>query len=315
MIRPVAVAVLLTVCLALASAVHAQLDAPVWYVQYEVRIHADASHAQSGMQGPTTVAWKVDNSFENTVKLDMRNMGQVLSLDMSKFDTAKMQNMSPTEQLKMSQQMLDAMQNCANWMVGPVEGLDDGEAMQAHMIATSVPVRINYDCTTTGSNLVTEMGSHYDLLVRTTAVDSSKKVYCSPDQVKFEMNAATHKYWLVIPFVFRSMENKTPEVEFVTVSKTCAPGTNAWGEGERTTNMTSIDIIGSEFKLDTLPNRSQNPLIEGTIDASGRIAGQKSFQGHMTSTGPDVPVTLTYTYTVTQTPPAARPAARPAAKK
>jgi hypothetical protein len=252
--------------------------------------------------------WKVDNVFENTVKLDMRNMGQVLSMDMSKFDQAKMQNMSPAEQLKMSQQMLDAMQNCANWMQGPVENVDDSEALRAHMVAVSVPVNINYDLMVTGNDLVSEMGSHYDVVEHTTALYSGGKLYCSPDQVKFEMNSSSRKYWLSIPFTFRDMEGKGIDVDFVTMRKSREPGTTAWKEDETTTNKMSIDLIGEGFRPDPLPNGAQVPLIEGTLDASGRISGEKSFMGHTDRTGPDVPVTLTYKYTVTQTPPPARPA-------
>ena len=302
MSRPAAPVVLFLLCLVLAGAANAQLDAPVWYVQYEVRVHTDTSLSGNGMRGLTTTAYKVNNVFSNTVKLDMRNDGAVLSMDMSKIATGDYAKLSPQEQLKITQQMLDGMQSTANWMQGPIEVGEDSNAMLNHMKDVSVPLTIDYEITTTGNNLVNEVGDHYDFFEQTTATYSGGNVYTSPDQVKFEMNTAKHKYWLVLPYNFQDMSGSSNSVSWVTVTKHRATGTTAWDPEERSTNTSGVDIIGSAFRLNPLPNGATQPVIEGTLDASGKISGEKSFTGRMDRTG-EAPVTLTYRYTVSRTPP------------
>jgi hypothetical protein len=288
-----------------AGAAHAQLDAPVWYVQYEAKLHTNFTQAGTGMRGGITTVYKIEHTFTNTSKLDMRNPGAVISLDVSKLTGADYTKLSPQEQLKISQQMLDGMQYTANWMQGPMENVDDTDAMHRHMLDVSVPIRISYEETSTGNNLVNEVGTHYDMWEQTTASYSGSNVYASPDQVKFEMNTKTKQYWLVLPFAFQDMNNLGSVVPWVTVRKSRATGAAAWDPEERTTSKTGIDVIGGGFRLKLPPTGFQAPVIEGTLDGSGRISGTKSFTGHMDRPGADVPVTLTYTYTVTQTPPAA----------
>ena len=303
MSRSVVLLFLLCLC---ASTAFAQFEAPVWYVQYEVKIHTDVTQSENEMRGPTTSVYKIEHSFTGTSKLDMRNAGQVLSMDVSKFASADYTKLSPQEQLKISQQMLDAMQYTANWMQGPLENVDD---MQKHMLDVSVPVHISYTETTTGNNLVNEVGTHYDFWEQTTATYGGGNVYTSPDQVKFEMNTKTNKYWLLLPFNFQNMEGKNDQVQWVTVRKHRQTGTTAWDPEERSTSTSGVDVIGGGFRLDVPPAGFTSPVIEGALDGSGRITGTKSFTGHMDRPGAGVPVTLTYTYTVSQTPPP------PAAKK
>jgi hypothetical protein len=301
MTRYLAPVLLLVLSLSHARAAHAQLDAPVWYVQYRVTVKADFTQPD----GAWTRVYKVDNSFATTVKLDMRNQGQVLSLNMQRFDPEKMKNMTPADQLKLSQDMLNAMQDCANWMQGPIEGLDDTIGMRNHMIAVSVPVRIHYELTANGHDVVDEMGSHWDSFEQTTASFSGGNVYTSPDQARFEMNTATKKYWLSLPFTFQDMNDPQKEIEWVTVRKSKAVGAAAWDPEERSTSSTGLDLIGDAFRPDPpFANGGLIPVIEGTLDSSGRISGERSYTGHTARTGPNVPVTLTYRYTVTQTPPA-----------
>src|SRR5262245_4912496 len=125
MSRPVAPVLLFLLCLVLAGAAYAQLDAPVWYVQYEVKLHTNFTQQGSAMKTGITTVYKIDHSFTSTSKLDMRNAGAVISLDVSKLTGADYTKLSPQEQLKISQQMLDGMQYTANWMQGPMENVDN----------------------------------------------------------------------------------------------------------------------------------------------------------------------------------------------
>ena len=89
-----------------------------------------------------------------------------------------------------------------------------------------------------------------------------------------------------------------------------AHGATAWEPEETHTEETGVDVLGESFRFDTLPAGQTIPIIEGTTDASGKVAGVKSYTGHMDRMGPAVPVTLTYRYTVTKTPPARAAGAR-----
>jgi hypothetical protein len=292
----------LVVVLGGVSAAHSQMafDSNVAYVDYQVTIKVDHTAQDQGR----TITWNYQSVWENTVKLDLRSQGQVLSmLTGNQLDPAKLQNMSPAEQMKMSQQMLEAMQYAANWIQGAPEGVDGGDAMLAHMKAASVPVRVSYTKTTTGNDLVDEMGAHVDTWEQTTLTYAGSG-YTYPDQVKFEMNSSSKKHWLSLPFNFQDMQNQGNALKFVTVSKSRAHGATAWQPEETRSEETGVDVLGESFRFDALPNGQTIPIIEGTTDATGKVSGEKSYNGHMDRLGPSVPVTLTYRYTVTKTPPA-----------
>jgi hypothetical protein len=295
---------ILVLCVALPVSAQMSLDSDVCYVQYRVTIKADHTTAGKALSEGRTIVTKYESVWENTVKLDMRSPGQTLSmLTGNQLDPAKLQKMSPAEQLKFSQDMLNAMQYSANWMQGAPEGLDGGDAMLAHMQSVSVPVRVSFQQTTTGSDLVSEMGSHFDMFEQTT-LSYAGTGYTSPDQVKFEMNSSSKKYWLALPFNFKDMQNQGDALKFVRVSKDRPHGAAAWNPEETHTDETGVDVLGESFRCEANMNGQQFPTIEGTIDATGNISGEKSFPGHMDRLGPDVPVTLTYRYTVTKAPPA-----------
>jgi len=284
------------------SVAHSQmsLDSDVCYVNYTVTIKVD--HTAS-VQGRTDT-WKYESVWENTVKLDQRTPGQALSIvNGNQFDPAKLAKMTPAEQMKVSQDMLNAMQYAANWMQGAPEGVDGGDAMLAHMQAVSVPVRVNYAMTSTGNDLVDEMGSHFDVDDKTSLTYSGTN-YTYPDQVKFEMNSASNKHWLILPFNFQDMTNQGNALKFVTVSKNRPHGAANWNPAETHTEETGVDALGESFRFDTIANGQSIPIIEGTTDATGKVSGTASYPGHMDRLGANVPVTLTYRYTVTKTPPA-----------
>jgi hypothetical protein len=205
--------------------------------------------------------------------------------------------------MKFSQQMVDAMQYTANWIPNAPEGLDGGDAMLAHMKAVSVPVHVSFTKTTTGDNLEDETGGHYDIWEQTTLTYAGN-AYTSPDQVKFEMNTASKKHWLSLPFNFQDMENQGNVLKWVTVRKSRKHGATAWNPEETHTEETILDALGESFRFDTLPNGQLIPIIEGTTDAAGKVSGVRSYPGHMDRFGPAVPVTMSYRYAVTTTPPA-----------
>jgi hypothetical protein len=287
-------------CLVPAAVANAQLEAPVWYVQYEVTMKAD--HTASDSRGITTAS-KLNTSFSSSAVLDMRNPGQVLSMDYSGMDAEKMKNMTVAEQMKISQQMMEAMQYTANWMRGPRDVGSESDAMMKQMLSETVPIEISFERITTGNNLPDETGGRYDSYHQTTASASGGSLYTHNDQVKFEINTASKKYWLMLPHAGQDLNTAANDLKWVDVTKTRKTGATAWENEDRKTRETAIDF-GNGFKLDPQPGGGESMLIVGTLDPSGKISGEKSFTGRLGVTGADVPVTVTYQYTVTQTPPA-----------
>src|SRR5436190_16773429 len=91
------IALSLLVVLGGVSAAHSQmsLDSDVCYVQYQVTIKADQTAGKSA-PGEKTVVTRYESVWENTVKLDLRSPGQVLSmLTGNQLDPAKLQHMTP----------------------------------------------------------------------------------------------------------------------------------------------------------------------------------------------------------------------------
>ncbi|HKW13405.1 MAG TPA: hypothetical protein VJS69_02860 [Candidatus Krumholzibacteria bacterium] len=284
---------------ALTARAQVSFDSNVCYVSYQVKINVDHTSTDQGR----TTTWKYESVWDNTVKLDVRSPGQVLSMVTANIDPAKLQKMSPTEQLQYSQNMINAMQYTANWIPNAPEGVDGGDAMLAHLKAVSVPVRVTYTKTTTGDNLGDETGGHYDIWEQTTLTYAGN-AYTSPEQAKFEMNTASKKHWLSLPFNFKDVENQGNVLKWVTVSKSRKHGAAAWDPAETHTDESILDAVGGSFRFDQIPAGQTTPIIEGTTDATGKVAGTQSYAGHMDRLGPNVPVTMTYHYVVTTTPPA-----------
>ena len=299
MTRILALATALVCATAFTAGAQVSFDSNVCYVAYQVKMNAD--HTETG--GGRTTTWKYESVWDNTVKLDVRSPGQVLSMVTANIDPAKLQKMSPTEQLQYSQNMINAMQYTANWIPGAPEGVDGGDAMLAHMKAVSVPVRVSYTKTTTGNDLVDGRGDHWDTWEQTTLTYAGN-AYTSPDQAKFEMNTASKKHWLSLPFGFKDVENQGNVLKWVTVSKARKHGATAWDPEQTHTDESVLDAVGGSFRFDQIPAGETTPIIEGTTDATGKVSGTQSYAGHIDRLGPGVPVTMTYRYAVTTMPPA-----------
>jgi hypothetical protein len=309
MTRPIALLLTVAAAVALASEARAQREAPVWYLDYQVTMKA--SHSSSGPrdQGTCNTTWAFDRSFAGVKKLDLRSDGANLTqtLSMSAMDPEKIKTMSPAEQLKFTQQFLDAMQYTANWIPGPLEVGDDLAAMRKYTIEASNPVRVSYDSVSICDNMVNEMGNRYAQYRRTTVPVTAGKGYAGEVFV-FEMNTAHKKYWISIPYLVQDMEGTTRPVKFDDVSKIGPPGAKTWGPEDKGTHDMPIDWLPFGLKIDPTPPW-QSPIVQGTLPATeGRISGEQSFKGSFAEGAGTIPVTLTYKYTLTTTAPARKPA-------
>ena len=287
---------MLVVVFAPITAVRAQHDVPVWYIQYDVTIKADHS-AKNTVGSETTTTWNFERFFAASAKLDMRNEGSVIAQTQSiTADPEKFKNMSQAEMMKYSQDMLAAMQYAANWMPGPNDGATD---MLTYMKANSVPVRFHYVEKTAGNNLTDEMNYKYDYESVRTGTASGGAIYPG-DQHKFEVNTQSKKYWLLLPYTGQNMDGGMRDITWETVDKTRPAGSGAWEE-KRTTEDASIDWLPA-FKLELPPNTGMAPVIEGTYTAPDKITGEKTFKGSYSAGAHTVPLTVTYRYTVSSTP-------------
>lgn len=288
--------------LALAPAVRAQHDVPVWYIAYDVTIRVDHTRTvtpESGGSVTTTV--KFERSFSARAKLDLRNEGSVIvQTRQALMDPEKMKNMSQAEIMRYTRDMLNAMQYVANWMPGPPELGDEPDAMMRHMKASSSPIRFRYEETRSGSNVTDEMGGRYDYLWTRTGTASGGLLYLG-DQYKLEINTQSNKYWLLLPYGGQDLDPQTRLVKWVTVEKARPAGAAAWGEEKRTTDDSTVDWLPA-FKLELPPNQGEWPLIEGSIASPDRITGEKTFNGSYADGTATVPVTVTFRYTVSSTP-------------
>jgi hypothetical protein len=285
-----------------AATASAQLDTPVWYLSYDATIKtAHNADALDGTKG--TVAWTVERGFSGaTAVLDLRSEGAVLSAtQMMSMDPDKMKNMSPEEAMKFSQQYMDAMQYTANWMPGPVEGVDGQDGMRRHMESVSVPVNIKYERFASGV-AIDDDEKEFDYERKTTAKSLGHKIYLS-DQFKFELNTSSKKYWLSLPYWGQDMSG-TEGVEWVETGKSRPTGTPTWGAEEHTTRNSQLEHFLAEFKVEPGKDGMGGFLIEGTFSGTGPITGEKTFKGTLNDGAHTVPMTLTYRYTVSPTPPA-----------
>jgi hypothetical protein len=293
-------------CLAFAPASRAQHDVPVWYIAYDVTVRVDHTASvrpESG--GSVTTTIKLERSFSGTAKLDLRNEGSVIvQTRQALMDPDKMKRMSQAEIMKYTQDMLNAMQYTANWMPGPPDLGDEPDAMMRHMKASSFPVRFRYEETRSGSNLVNETGSKFDSLWTRTGTASGGLLYPG-DQIKFEVNTQSNKYWLLLPYGGQDLDPQSRLIKWVTVEKTRAAGAAAWGEETRKTDDSTVDWLPA-FKLELPPGQGEWPLIEGTIVSPNRITGEKTFTGSYGDGATTVPITVTFRYTVSSQPIAGR---------
>lgn len=300
--RTYAPVLFLILFIALAPMARPQHDVPVWYVAYDVTIRVDhtaISKPESG--GSLTTTYKFERSLSASAKLDLRNEGSVIvQAQQIMTDPEKMKKMSQAEIMKYTQDMLSAMQYTANWMPGPVDLGDEPDAMMKHMKAATVPVRFRYEETRTGANLVNEMGDKYDYLRTRTGTASGGLLYLG-DQVKFEVNTQSKKYWLLLPYGGQDLDPQARSIKWVTVEKTRPPGAATWGEEKRNTEDAEADWLPA-FKLDLPPNSGDWPVIEGTITSPDKITGEKTFNGSYSDGPTSVPITVTYRYTVSSKP-------------
>ena len=290
--------------LASAAAARAQFDSPVWYLQYEVSMKANHTARVTDLEGIVwTSTWVIDRTFSAGATLDMRTDGPLITtVTGSSVDPEKLQKMSQADQMKFAQEMLESMQYSANWMPGPLDISEIGE-MNAHILSVSVPVHIHYDYKSSANDVPDGMGDRYDYL-QTRAAEFTGGTLYAGDQYKLEINNASKKYWLVLPYGGQDFAPETKGVNWEHTNTSRRSGTAEWAQVERTSSESRADWLPGDLKFAGSTVTTGWPVIEGQFDASGKIAGEKTFNATFVESGVEVPIAVTFRYALTTNPPA-----------
>lgn len=304
-IRVLALAVALATPHVVAAATAAEfLNAPVWYVQYQVTFTSNYQGTSPSLHGQMTFTSSLVRVVSGSDKLNLRSQGPGAT-GMQELTAGIGKNPSAADAQKMTMKMMSMMDNTANWMVGGAS-IDNENATDAEITASGMPmgtVSIDYTRVDIGQDLVDETGSKYDSKVTTTMKGSGPVQVGGMGATNFEMSTSDNSFSLVVPFVFNA---QSAGAKMVTVTFIQAKGTP--GEETRSENDRPFDLFPSGLALDNPPKGSPQGgvLIRGTFDpATGKIAGEQSFPAHYddmsATTGPG---TLKFKYTLTTTPPA-----------
>jgi len=261
-------------------------DAPVLYVQFDVRVKADHSATVDANGGTGTETVKLDKSFSAVSKLDMRNVGQLLT--MTQMDPDKYKNLSQAEMMKVSQQMMEAMQYAANWMAS-----DPDPAL-----LNTRGARVDYTLAYTGWG-IDEMNARYDFRKKTTATGGGAARL--PMAPQLEMNSQSRKYWLTClwtcaPFTDERVVKIEDHDWRQSVGSAPVEGTE--------TRDAPIDWLPGSIEFAASDQFGQVPVVEGPIGSGNSITGEKVFNVKLVKGTKQVPATVTFNYVISATPPA-----------
>ena len=294
------VAVVAPVVPAVASTLEEFLNAPVWYLEYEVSL--TSAYQGSYEDGKMSFTSNLERVFSGAEVLNLRSAGPgPLSMTQMMASPSDGSTPSVADQQKATMKMLSAMDHTANWLVAGA-GLEENAPDPTAGIAGSVAAtRIDYTRVDTGRDLVDDMGTQFDLKRTTTIKGTGQTQAGGFGSVIFEMDTAEKSYTLTLPIGFNPLEaTATREMVEVTQIEGAAP-TEVRESGE-----ISIGQYPDGLALDdaTAGGMAGAALIRGVLDAStGKISGEQSFQAHYPDRNETAPGTLVFKYTLTMTPP------------
>lgn len=281
---------------ALAGDADGMLNAPGWDLAYEVTFKANDSGPSTSMHGPTSYTMSIECVYSATLALDMRIGGPSLSM----LRLASTLDPTSSDMQEKSMELVMRSDVMANWMsVAPLdENASDDElrnAMLTYMESSKGRGRIEYKRVVTGSNLVTEMGTIYNMTSTTTRKGNGP--IHGPTQLTFELDAESKTYMLTLALKFGDNSDSSVVEDVLTVSQ-------ARGEPpleERTRSYSGLDDFPTGLTIDdSTAATGAVPLFEGTFDPSlGKITGERTVRGHCSERGSDVDGTFLFRWTLT----------------
>jgi hypothetical protein len=281
------------------------LNAPVWYLEYEVTFTSthQGSYTRPDIAGTLSFTSRLERVFSGSEVLNLRSPGPGPIGMAALTGVAEGSTPSAADAQRISTQMMSLMDHTANWLVGGAaldEGATDADVTAATLLTT--PARIDYRRVDTGKNLEDDAGRRYDT-THTTTITGSGAVSAGGFGVTIlELDTARESYVLQLPYGFNSMLSRaTMETVDVVTYSGAAP------EETRQSDDVPFDRVPTGLDLDAPQEGAAlgGVLIRGTLDpASGKIAGEQSFQAHYDERHKPAPGTLVFKYTLTMTPPA-----------
>lgn len=287
---------------ALAATAQDFLNAPVWYVQYEVTLTSNYSGTIPVTAGSKSFTSSLLRVFSGSDKLNLRSQGPG-AFSMLAMASGNSSGASQADAQKMATQMMAQMDVMANWMPGGAS-IDDSTASDEEVSASMMPmgpVSIDYTRIETGKDLVDELGAKFDMKKTTTMKGSGAVQVGGFGGVTLEMNTSDKSYLLTLPLGFNAQSAGT---KMVTVDVTTYKGkADIENRSERDV---PFDLFPSGVAIDTPPTGAPQGgfLIRGTFDpAAGKIVGEQTYPGHYADGGA-APATIVVKYVLTMTPPA-----------
>jgi hypothetical protein len=280
-----------------ASTLDDFLNAPVWYVQYEVSFKANHKGTYPAGDVPISFTVSLERVFSATEALGLRSQGPGALSMSTMYGGAGGKTPTVAEAQELSNKMMSQMEHTANWMPGAATD----EEVTASTTPSS-PVRLDYTRVDIGKNLVDESGGTFDVKTTTTTKGTSTVLTGGFGGIILEMDTSAKTYVMTLPFVFGHPKDYAKS-ETVTITQ---PKGGATIEVRETKDV-AFDLFPSELALDNPKEgfQSGGVTVRGTLDpAKGLITGEQSFKGHYKESGNlTVPGTFVFKYTLTMTPP------------
>jgi hypothetical protein len=283
------------------------LNAPVWYLQYEVSFKSTHQGTSPSPHGSMSFTSSLERVFSASDALNLRSQGPgAITMGAMYGGTAGKQP-SVAEAQEMTMRMMAQMDHTANWMAGGAAA--DPNATDAELEASvtasttpSSPARLDYTRVDVGKHLVDETGGKYDTKRTTTVKGTAQVLTVGMGSYIFEMDTAAKTYLLTLPLGF---SGQSAMVTSQSVTFTQSEGTP--GIETRESDEMPFDRIPSGLALDAPPEGSPQGavLLRGTLDpAKGHISGEISLPAHYDENNSNAPGTLVIKYTLAITPPA-----------
>lgn len=275
-------------------------NSPGWQLQYQIIFKATSQGTVTPTAGTCAFSTSIERQFSKSLALDMRTGGPSVSTvrdamhsNNGQFDVAAAQ--------KKAMDMLAKIDNTATWMNSGIQVADDAtdEEQQAaglaYLDSTSGTAKLAYTLVEDCKDLVTEMGTVYDM-TRRTQYNGSGKVRNS-DQIMLEIDAAAKKYLLTMGYSYMDDSSSSVKVEIAehTQDKGGPP------HDTTTTQFVNLENLTHDLRVDDSTALIGMALyLEGAIDpAKGKIIGEHNLKAHYPGFNGDIAGILTIRFTLT----------------
>jgi hypothetical protein len=283
-----------------ANTIDEFLQAPIWYVDFEVILKAKLDSSSTKGNSTHTVHIFLERKFSANWPIDMRQDGPSMILGMDALSGGGAgTKQTQDDATKMMQDMMARMGTSANWT--STAGALDGDT-DAGMKAAMGPATLDYLRVDTSTNVLDEMNMLNDIFVRETRKGSGPVLPGGGQGIIFEIDGPTKKYTLQLPHGFNDMNTSLiHETQTIVDPKSGDPiTTNKKEEVGLRLFPGMLDIVDSTNLQGGLVT------VKGDVDPStGKISGERTIAIRYDDKSPlTVPGTLTFKYTLTMTKPA-----------